>query len=121
MDEFRGSTDAVIKLISLMILTRYIDELNGDNLAMYVRSYRPKTLVEAYEITIQHSNDSFRQKMGKTQSKNNNVSGDPQVQIMNQLQVHEDLHMQNDVKITTRNRSATVYYFGVYALHKAHT
>lgn len=68
MDDYKGSTEAVNKLISLMTLTRYIDGLNGDTLAMYVRSYRPKTLEEAYEITIQHSNASFRQKLENRQN-----------------------------------------------------
>lgn len=63
MDEYKGSTEAVNALISLMTLTRYIDGLNGENVAMYVRSYRPKSLEEAHDITVQHSNAAFRQKM----------------------------------------------------------
>lgn len=79
MEDYRSSTEAVNKLISLMSLTRYIDGLNGENLAMYVRSYRPKTLEEAHEITTQHSNASFRQKLENRQG-----TGNPKIQNFNQ-------------------------------------
>lgn len=67
MEDYRGSMDAVNKLISLMSLTRYVDGLNGDQLSMYVRSYRPTSLEEAHDITMQHSNASFRQKLENKQ------------------------------------------------------
>lgn len=65
MTDYKSSIEAVNKLISLMTLTRYIDGLNGEQLSMYVRSYRPKTLEEAQDISIQHSNAAFRQRMDK--------------------------------------------------------
>lgn len=65
MKDYKSSTEAVNKLISLMTLTRYIDGLNGEQLSMYVRSYRPKSLEEAHDISMQHSNASFRQRLEK--------------------------------------------------------
>lgn len=67
MEDYKHSIEAVNKLISLMSLTRYIDGLNGEQLSMYVRSYRPKTLEEAHDITTQHSNATYRQKMENKQ------------------------------------------------------
>lgn len=67
MDDYRESIEAVNKLISLISLTRYIDGLNGEQLSMYVRSYRPKSLEEAHDITLQHSNAAYRQKMENRQ------------------------------------------------------
>lgn len=65
MNDYKSSTEAVNKLISLMTLTRYIDGLNGEQLSMFVRSYRPKSLEEAHDTAVQHSNASFRQKLEK--------------------------------------------------------
>lgn len=67
LDDYKKSMEAVNKLISLMSLTRYIDGLNGEQISMYVRSYRPKTLEEAHDITMQHLNATFRQKMENRQ------------------------------------------------------
>lgn len=77
MNDYKGSIEAVNKLISLMTLTRYIDGLNGETLAMYVRSYKPSTLEDAHEITIQHSNASLRQKMENRQSYPNHPISKP--------------------------------------------
>lgn len=63
MDDFKDSINAVNKLISLVTLTRYIDGLNGDTLALYVRSCRPKTLEEAHKIATQRMNISLKRKM----------------------------------------------------------
>lgn len=38
--------------------------------------------------------------MGKSNSKNSVNSENPQVQILNQLESHEELHIQNDLKVT---------------------
>lgn len=67
LDDYKKSMEAINKLISLMSLTRYIDGLNGEQISMYVRSYRPKTLEEAHDITMQHLNATFRQKMENRQ------------------------------------------------------
>lgn len=67
MKEYKSSTDAVNKLISLMTLTRYIDGLNGEHLSMFVRSYKPQSLEEAHDVSIQHSNAAFRQKIDNRQ------------------------------------------------------
>lgn len=37
--------------------------------------------------------------MGTTESKNTENTGDPQVQVLNQLSVHEELHVQHDTKL----------------------
>lgn len=62
MDDYKSSTKAINKLIGLMTLTRFIDGL-GEKLSMHVRSYRPETLEEAYNITMQYSNAAYRQKL----------------------------------------------------------
>lgn len=67
MDDYKESMEAVNKLISLMSLTRYVDGLNGEQLSMYVRSYRPTSLEEAHDITMQHSNATYRQKLENRQ------------------------------------------------------
>ena len=36
--------------------------------------------------------------MGSTKSKSSQVSGDPQVQILNQLEVHAESHADHDLK-----------------------
>lgn len=38
--------------------------------------------------------------MGKSNSKNSVNSENPQVQILNQLESHEELHIQHDLKLT---------------------
>ena len=38
--------------------------------------------------------------MGSTKSKTSAVTGDPQVQVLNHLEVNEEHHAQHDVKIT---------------------
>lgn len=38
--------------------------------------------------------------MGKSNSKNSVNSENPQVQILNQLETHEELHLQHDLKLT---------------------
>lgn len=62
MEDYKSSTKAINKLIGLMTLTRFIDGL-GEKLSMHVRSYRPESLEEAYNITMQYSNAAYRQKM----------------------------------------------------------
>lgn len=62
IDEYKESTRAINKLISLMTLTRFVDGL-GEHISMHVRSYRPETLEEAYMITTQYSNAAYRQKL----------------------------------------------------------
>lgn len=37
--------------------------------------------------------------MGTTKSKITENTGDPQVQVLNQLTIHEELHVQHDIKI----------------------
>lgn len=37
--------------------------------------------------------------MGTTESKNTENKGDPQVQVLNRLEVHESLHQKNDIKL----------------------
>ena len=38
--------------------------------------------------------------MGSTKSKSSQVSGDPQVQILNQLELHAESHTDHDLKTT---------------------
>lgn len=64
IEDYKDSTRAINKLISLITLTRFVDGL-GDQLSMHVRSYRPETLEEAYNITMQYSNAVFRQKLDR--------------------------------------------------------
>lgn len=64
MEDYKFATSEINKLISLMTLTRFIDGL-GEQLSMYVRSYRPESLEEAYNITLQYSNASYRQKLDR--------------------------------------------------------
>lgn len=68
MKDYKTSTEAVNKLISLMTLTRYVDGLNGEQLSMFVRSYKPQTLEEAHDVSMQHSNAAYRQKIENRQS-----------------------------------------------------
>lgn len=67
MEDYHNSTKAINNLVSLMTLTRFIDGLT-DDLSMHVRSYRPKTLEEAYAITTQYANAAYRQKFNKKPS-----------------------------------------------------
>lgn len=92
MEDYKRSTEAVNKLISLMTLTRYIDGLNGENLAMYVRSYRPKSLEEAHEITIAHSNASFRQKIENRQASSSSSGANVHPKFQNK---YENTRNQN--------------------------
>ena len=62
MEEYRDSIPAINTFINVITLTRYIDGL-GENLSMYVRSYRPTSLEEAHEITMQYANAAYRQKL----------------------------------------------------------
>lgn len=39
-------------------------------------------------------------KMGKPQSKVSQNTGDPQVQVLNQLELHEEYHASHDMKLT---------------------
>lgn len=64
MEEYKDSTRAINKLISLITLTRFVDGL-GEQLSMHVRSYRPDTVEEAYNITMQYSNAAYRQKLDR--------------------------------------------------------
>lgn len=64
IEEYKNSTRAINKLISLITLTRFVDGL-GEQLSMHVRSYRPDTLEEAYNITMQYSNAAYRQKLDR--------------------------------------------------------
>ena len=64
MDDYKQSTKAINCLISLMSLTRFIDGLD-DQISMHVRSYGPKSLEEAYTITMQYSNAAYRQKLDR--------------------------------------------------------
>lgn len=63
-EEYRFATSEINKLISLMTLTRFVDGL-GEQLSMFVRSYRPESLEEAYNITLQYSNAAYRQKLDR--------------------------------------------------------
>ncbi|XP_053686416.1 uncharacterized protein LOC128735958 [Sabethes cyaneus] len=64
MEDYVNSTKAINSLVSLITLTRFIDGLT-DDLPMHVRSYRPKSLEEAYTITTQYANAAYRQKFNK--------------------------------------------------------
>lgn len=64
IEEYKNSTKAINKLISLITLTRFVDGL-GEQLSMHVRSYRPDSLEEAYNITMQYSNAAYRQKLDR--------------------------------------------------------
>lgn len=95
MEDYKRSTEAVNKLISLMTLTRYIDGLNGENLAMYVRSYRPKSLEEANEITIAHSNASFRQKMENRQTSSSSSGANVHTKSQNKNETTRNQNFNN--------------------------
>lgn len=59
--------------------------------------------------------------MGKTQSKKVQVSGDPQVQILNQLDIHEELHNQHDLKLDIILVIVCIQLLiTLYKLHKEH-
>lgn len=77
MDDYKDSTRAINKLISLVTVTRFVDGLN-ENVSMHVRSCGPKTLEEAYNTTMQFSNAAFRTKL------NENKSTKPQMPNRNQ-------------------------------------
>lgn len=64
IEDYKNSTKAINKLISLITLSRFVDGL-GEQLSMHVRSYRPYTLEEAYNITMQYSNAAYRQKLDR--------------------------------------------------------
>lgn len=66
MDDYRGSTKAINNFISLITLTRFIDGLN-ENVSMHVRSCRPETLEDAYNITMQFTNAAYRTKLNENQ------------------------------------------------------
>lgn len=100
MDDYKGSIEAVNKLISLITLTRYIDGLNGENLAMYVRSYRPKSLEEAHDITVQHSNASHRQKMETRQVSSSSSGFNTNTKYQNR---NENPKIQNTNNHNTQN------------------
>ena len=68
LDEYKGASKAINKLISVMTLTRYVDGLD-EQLSMHVRSYRPETLEAAYSITQEYSNAVYRQKLDKKPNK----------------------------------------------------
>lgn len=79
MEDYKTSTKAINSLVSLITLTRFIDGLN-DDLPMHVRSYRPKSLEEAYAITTQYANAAYRQKLNKkpaTQGADRNFNKNP--------------------------------------------
>lgn len=65
MEEYKDATKAINCLISLITVTRFVDGL-GDTFSMHVRSYRPETLEDAYNITMQFSNAAFRKKLDET-------------------------------------------------------
>lgn len=60
--------------------------------------------------------------MGTTESKDTHVTGDPQVQVLNKLEVHENMHIEHDRKITIILVIVTVQLIiTVYRLYKEHT
>lgn len=67
LEDYKLALTEVNKLISLMTLTRFVDGL-GEQLSMFVRSHRPDSLEEAYNITLQYSNAAYRQKLDKQPS-----------------------------------------------------
>lgn len=60
--------------------------------------------------------------MGNSKSKNSVNSENPQVQILNQLEMHEELHAQNDLKVTIILVIVVFQLFlTLYRLYKEHT
>ncbi|XP_049291710.1 uncharacterized protein LOC125768305 [Anopheles funestus] len=64
-DEYKNSTTAVHHLIGVITLTRFIDGLEG-TLSSYVRSCKPNDLDEAYSVSIEYTNASYRRKLEQT-------------------------------------------------------
>lgn len=59
--------------------------------------------------------------MGNNKSKSPQNSGDPQVQILNQLELHEEYHVQNEIKLNIILALVTVQIvITVYKLYKEH-
>lgn len=60
--------------------------------------------------------------MGTEQSKESNNSGDPQVQVLNRLEIHEEQHKQHEFKLTIILVIVSVQLLiTVYKLYKEHT
>lgn len=90
IDDYKSSTKAINSLVSLMTLTRFIDGLS-DELSFHVRSYRPESLEEAYEITVQYSNAAYRQKLNKKPTQDRQWHADKRTQSQPQGQVPSSL------------------------------
>lgn len=59
--------------------------------------------------------------MGKTQSKKVQVSGDPQVQILNQLEIHEEVQIQHELKLNIILTLVAIHLLiTLYKLYKEH-
>lgn len=60
--------------------------------------------------------------MGKTQSKKVQVSGDPQVQILNQLEIHEEIQTQHELKLNIILALVAIHLLiTLYKLYKEHS
>lgn len=60
--------------------------------------------------------------MGKTQSKKAQISGDPQVAVLNQLEIHEELHTQHEFKLSLILVLVTIHLLiTLFRLYKGHT
>lgn len=61
-------------------------------------------------------------KMGTSQSKETEVTGDSQVQVINKLEVHEGLHQQHEMKLTVILIIVSIHFvITIYKLYKEHT
>lgn len=60
--------------------------------------------------------------MGKSNSKNSITSENPQVQVLNQLEWHEELHKEHDFKITILLVLVAIQLcITIFRLYKDHT
>lgn len=60
--------------------------------------------------------------MGTTESKETQVTGDPQVQVLNRLEVHEEIHAQHEMKLNIIIIIVAIQLLiTVYKAYKEHT
>ena len=60
--------------------------------------------------------------MGSTKSKTLQVSGDPQVQVLNHLEINEEHHTQHDVKLTVLLILAGIQLLlAIHRIYRRHT
>lgn len=103
-EEYKFATSEINKLISLMTLTRFVDGL-GEQLSMFVRSYKPECLEEAYNITLQYSNAAYRQKLDRQPNAQTASSNKPKFNQTNDQQIANKQQPPFGHKQFTQNNS----------------